>query len=75
MADAKETIMSSCDKIVNINPNERTASLVGGGALIALGLSRHNLSGLLLVLAGASLLYRGKTGYCGLYAAQGKKSL
>ncbi|TVR68131.1 MAG: SRPBCC family protein [Sphaerobacteraceae bacterium] len=37
------------------------APVIGGGALVALGLSRRSLSGLLLASAGGLLLYRGLT--------------
>ena len=56
---------------VNVGPVQRGASLVGGAALLVLGLKRRTLGGGLLGLAGADLVYRGATGYCHLLSALG----
>ena len=50
---------------------QHAASLVGGAALIALGLKRRTLGGAVVGLAGAELVYRGATGYCHLLGALG----
>jgi uncharacterized membrane protein len=51
----------------NVGETERWASLVGGGALAALGLMRGGLAGVGLGLVGAALAYRGLSGHCHLY--------
>jgi uncharacterized membrane protein len=56
---------------VNVNDTERIISGVGGGALAAYGLTRGDWLGAGLAILGASLLYRGTTGYCGMYDAIG----
>lgn len=55
----------------NLGKNERILSVVGGGALAALGLRRKGVQGTILGLAGATLVHRGVTGYCNVYAALG----
>lgn len=65
----------SGQKRVNVGPTERKASMVGGAALALSGLrslgKRDYLSGAAMMIAGGMFLYRGKTGYCGLYQALG----
>lgn len=56
---------------VNVGPLQRSASLVAGATLVALGLRRRTPAGAVLALAGADLLYRGATGYCHLLGALG----
>ena len=56
---------------INVGETERMASLIGGGALALLGLSRGSLSGLGLAALGGALAYRGATGHCSLYGALG----
>lgn len=56
---------------VNIGPNERAMSSVGGALLAGLGAAKGGLTGLLLATLGAGLVYRGQTGHCSLYAATG----
>lgn len=55
---------------INVGDMERLVSAVGGGLLTMYGL-RHPPAGLVLVLLGGELLYRGISGYCPLYAALG----
>src|SRR5436305_650601 len=55
----------------NVGDTERTASLIGGGILGLLGLSRGTLGGLGLAALGGGLIYRGWTGHCDCYAALG----
>jgi uncharacterized membrane protein len=55
----------------NVGDTERWLSLLGGGALALLGLSRGSLGGLSLALLGGDLCYRGATGHCHLYSALG----
>lgn len=57
----------ACQKPRNISQTEKQLSTFGGAALIAAGLSRGRLGGLLMTLAGGGLLYRGWTGHCHAY--------
>jgi len=56
---------------VNVGRSERLASQVGGGVLLAAGLLRGGLKGLIAAGLGGALLYRGATGHCHLYQALG----
>ncbi|MCC6508487.1 MAG: DUF2892 domain-containing protein [Pirellulaceae bacterium] len=59
---------SSCE---NVGTTERLVSAGLGGLLVATGVVRGRLPGLLLSAVGASLLYRGLSGYCALYQQLG----
>ena len=59
---------------VNVGPNERAISAIGGGALAALGLARGGWLGLGLLFAGGSLLLRGVTGFCAVNQAVGRNT-
>ena len=52
---------------INVGWTERKLSLVGGGALLLLGLGRRGLGSLGLATIGGAMLYRGATGHCPLY--------
>lgn len=56
---------------VNMGPNERWLSLLGGGALVLFGLSRRSFTGLSLAAAGSYLVYRSMTGHSIAYEAMG----
>ncbi|MAT16522.1 MAG: cyclase [Planctomyces sp.] len=56
-----------CPLSRNISRGEQQLSTWGGAALVAAGLMKGRLSGLLLTLAGGGLLYRGWTGHCHTY--------
>lgn len=56
---------------VNVGGAERVASTIGGGALVAYGLSRKSVGGALLAVLGVGLAYRGATGHCAAYYAFG----
>jgi len=56
---------------VNLGDTERWLSMIGGGALAAVGLSRGGLGGLALAVAGGALAYRGFSGHCSLYGTLG----
>lgn len=58
-------------KKVNVGPNERMASSLGGAVLAGAGVGQGGLMGLALAVLGASLIYRGQTGHCSLYSATG----
>jgi uncharacterized membrane protein len=60
--------------VQNVSEQERLLSLAGGGVLLAATLARQSLGSLLALAAGASLVYRGYTGYCGVYQALGMNS-
>jgi len=69
---ARET--DTCEKsqpTTNISSTEKWLSLGGGALLSGLGLSRGKLGGLVLLGAGAGLIYRGLTGHCYCYDALG----
>ena len=55
----------------NVNEAERWVSAIGGGALVAYGLTRRGWPGVLLALIGGTLVARGATGHCGMYQALG----
>ena len=59
---------------VNVGPEERVLSALGGGALTALGLASRGWIGLGLLLAGGSLLVRGATGFCAVNQAIGRNT-
>lgn len=56
---------------VNVGPNERTISTLGGAILAGFGLGEGGIGGLLLAGMGGALLYRGITGHCSCYAMAG----
>lgn len=53
----------------NVGQNERIASAVGGGLLLAYGLKRRDTLGVLLSVVGGGLALRGATGHCQVYDA------
>jgi uncharacterized membrane protein len=56
---------------INVGQAERLACNIGGGVLVAVGLLRGGLRGLVTAGLGGALLYRGATGHCSLYHAIG----
>ncbi|HEU0177716.1 MAG TPA: SRPBCC family protein [Blastocatellia bacterium] len=54
---------------INVGDGERIVSVAGGGALSICGLKRGGLGGLMMMIAGGALIYRGATGHCSLYRA------
>jgi hypothetical protein len=52
----------------NVHGLERWASILGGGALAAVGMRRGAVGGTLMALAGGMLLARGVTGHCSVKA-------
>lgn len=54
---------------VNVGTSERILSLLGGAALVGLGVRRRTLPGLLATAAGSALAWRGYSGHCPAYAA------
>jgi uncharacterized membrane protein len=56
---------------VNVGPTERTVSSIAGAAMAVAGLARRGVGGWVLAGLGGSLLVRGLTGHCNLYAALG----
>jgi uncharacterized membrane protein len=59
---------------INVGHQERLASVVGGSFLTLLGLRRRSTFGALVALVGGSLIYRGVTGHCPMYASMGKST-
>jgi len=55
----------------NVGKMERIPSAIAGAALVAYGLSRRNLPGFVIAVAGGEMLYRGATGRCPIYSAIG----
>jgi uncharacterized membrane protein len=55
----------------NVGETERWASMVGGGALVAYGLSRRTPMGVGLALLGGMLFHRGSSGHCDIYQKMG----
>lgn len=53
----------------NVGPKERAVSTLAGGFMVIDGLRRRGIGGLLESVFGASLLYRGSSGFCWLYNA------
>jgi len=58
------------DRPVNVGDMERWLSMLGGG-LLALYTVRRSLGTVMLLGAAGALLYRGWTGYCGMYQNMG----
>jgi uncharacterized membrane protein len=59
---------------VNVAGGERAASVAAGSVLVALGLWRRSLPGMLIAGLGSAMLYRGATGHCHAYGALGRSS-
>jgi uncharacterized membrane protein len=55
----------------NVGETERVVSLTAGACLAFCGLNSRGLSGLLLMLTGGALIYRGWGGRCPVYRALG----
>lgn len=55
----------------NVHRVERVVSSIGGALLVADGLRRGSLAGVLMTLAGGGLIYRGVRGHCPVYQAIG----
>src|SRR5688500_3133330 len=56
---------------VNVGDSERMGSAAAGCGLFLLGLGTRRLPGLLMMLGGAGLVYRGLTGHCAVYERLG----
>jgi hypothetical protein len=66
---------SAREEFRNVADWERTASGLGGAALLAYGLARRpSLGSIFMAVAGAALLERGLSGHCSLYQAAGLNS-
>ncbi len=68
LEQSQEMWSSACE---NVGSTERIVSAGLGGLLVASGIFRGRLPGLLLTGLGASLLYRGLSGYCAMYQQMG----
>ncbi|WP_414575390.1 SRPBCC family protein [Anabaena sp. CCY 9402-a] len=62
--------VTSGDKQAKASDMERWASLIGGGALVLMGLRQTSLRGVLTALAGGGLIYQGATKQSTIQQAQ-----
>jgi uncharacterized membrane protein len=62
--------VTSGDKQAKASDMERWASLIGGGALVLMGLRQASLRGVLTALAGGGLIYQGATKQSTIQQAQ-----
>lgn len=67
LSSVRERIGDDLPRFKNVAEPERWASMVGGGSLVAVGLARRDIAGLLIAGIGAMLLHRGTSGYCPMY--------
>lgn len=67
-----DRIRASLDK--NVSSPERMASIAAGAGIVAYGVSRRSLGGLLVALLGGALIQRGASGHCMLYEQLGINS-
>ncbi|MEA2570250.1 MAG: hypothetical protein QOI24_2251 [Acidobacteriota bacterium] len=62
-------------RITAANPNvsnpERWLSVVAGAAIATYGLTRRNISGIVLAAVGSGLVWRGASGHCAVYESLG----
>jgi uncharacterized membrane protein len=58
-------------QLPNVGDTERLVSASAGAILVAQGLARRDLTGLLIAGIGGALTYRGATGHCAAYATLG----
>ncbi|MEP7212445.1 MAG: SRPBCC family protein [Acidobacteriota bacterium] len=59
------------DTTPNVGSAERVVSALAGGGLVAYGLKQGGFAGVVALVAGGSMLYRGTTGHCHAYDALG----
>ncbi|HEX7809138.1 MAG TPA: YgaP-like transmembrane domain, partial [Thermoanaerobaculia bacterium] len=59
----------------NVNDPERWVSVIAGSALAAYGLKKRSIGGLVLSTIGGTLVWRGATGNCPIYAGLGISTL
>jgi uncharacterized membrane protein len=71
LRSAPETARTS---LLNVGEYERWASVLGGGALLWLGLNRGRAAGLALATLGSGLVLRGLTGQSPLYRLLGRST-
>src|SRR5436309_16071413 len=71
LAEQEQPHSTNAKRGINVGEAERWASALTGGLLLFHGLRKKSLGGLATAAAGGSLLYRGITGHCDLYAALG----
>ena len=64
-------IQGCCGLSQNISTEEKQWSLWGGAALVAAGIARGKVQGMVLAGLGAGLIYRGSTGHCHMYEMLG----
>ena len=74
LAESRELDAIRSELSVNVPSAERIGSAAAGFALMAYGLSRRSIPGMLMTLGGAALLLRGATGHCMAYERLGINS-
>ena len=67
----QEYAAKAFDDTVNVDETERLVSAIGGAAILLTSADLRSLRGLLATLMGASLIYRGVSGHCGMYSVLG----
>jgi uncharacterized membrane protein len=55
----------------NVSQQERVASVVGGGTVVAYGLTQRSWAGFGMAALGGVMIYRGATGHCDVYQTLG----
>ena len=68
---AKAAGPGGADAPCNVGKVERVISAIAGTAMVAEGLRRRSLRGIILAVGGAGLLYRGASGNCLAYRGLG----
>jgi uncharacterized membrane protein len=58
----------------NLGDTERLISMVGGGLMAGLGISRRTPLGVGIAILGGMLMHRGSTGHCAIYEKLGMSS-
>jgi len=72
---ALESDRGALGRGANVGEVERWISGAIGAALVVHGLKRPSLGSLALAALGGNLIYRGVTGYCGLYDRLGMSTI
>ncbi|MGI8908520.1 MAG: YgaP family membrane protein [Candidatus Sumerlaeaceae bacterium] len=67
LSEIRRELSMSAKPVQNVGDMERLASMVGGGALTAVGLSRRTPLGIGIALLGGMLMHRGSSGRCMVY--------
>lgn len=71
LGEVRQQIGDTLPRFKNVAEPERWASMVGGGSLVAWGLARRDIPGLLMAAVGGMLFHRGSSAHCTLYEKLG----